>query len=164
MEKNILHILEAGALLHQQGLPFTLVLAGQGADAEAIRKKADALSIGADTILTGHVSDAALLDGLYQRAELFVFPSLYDTFSLVLREAAAVGTPAVVTRGGSPAEAIADGENGFLAEDTPEDLARIIQHALADPAALRTVGEHAKRAFPSAGKRSSRALLRAMKR
>lgn len=147
-KKNILHILEAGALLHQQGLPFTLVLAGQGADAEAIRKKADALSIGADTILTGHVSDAALLDGLYQRAELFVFPSLYDTFSLVLREAAAVGTPAVVTRGGSPAEAIADGENGFLAEDTPEDLARIIRHALADPAALRTVGEHAKESIP----------------
>ena len=88
-KKNILHILEAGALLHRQGLPFTLVLAGQGADAEAIRKKADALSISADTILTGHVSDAALLDGLYQRAELFVFPSLYDTFSLVLREAAA---------------------------------------------------------------------------
>ena len=65
-KKNILHILEAGALLHQQGLPFTLVLAGQGADAEAIRKKADALSIGADTILTGHVSDAALLDELAQ--------------------------------------------------------------------------------------------------
>ena len=77
-----------------------------------------------------------------------MFPSLYDTFSLVLREAAAVGTPAVVTRGGSPAEAIADGENGFLAEDTPEDLARIIRHALADPAALRTVGEHAKESIP----------------
>lgn len=149
-KKNILHILEAAALLRAQGTAFTLVLAGQGADAEAIRSKAEALSLGADTILTGHVSDPALLSGLYQRADLFVFPSLYDTFSLVLREAAAAGTPAVVARGGSPAEAVMDGENGFLAENTPEDLARVIRQALSDPAALRAIGERARESIPIA--------------
>lgn len=149
-KKNILHILESAALLRAQGTAFTLVLAGQGADAEAIRSKAEALSIGADTILTGHVSDPALLSGLYQRADLFVFPSLYDTFSLVLREAAVAGTPAAITRGGSPAEAVVDGENGFLAENTPEDLARVIQQALSDPAALRAIGERARVSIPIA--------------
>lgn len=149
-KKNILHILESAALLRAQGTAFTLVLAGQGADAEAIRSKAEALSLGADTILTGHVSDPALLSGLYQRADLFVFPSLYDTFSLVLREAAVAGTPAAVTRGGSPAEAVVDGENGFLAENTPEDLARVIQQALSDPAALRAIGERARVSIPIA--------------
>ncbi len=149
-KKSILHILEAAALLRAQGTAFTLVLAGQGADAEAIRSKAEALSLGADTILTGHVSDPALLSGLYQRADLFVFPSLYDTFSLVLREAAAAGTPAVVARGGSPAEAVMDGENGFLAENTPEDLARVIRQALSDPAALRAIGERARESIPIA--------------
>lgn len=149
-KKNILHILEAAALLRAQGTAFTLVLAGQGADAEAIRSKAEALSLGADTILTGHVSDPALLSGLYQRADIFVFPSLYDTFSLVLREAAAAGTPAVVARGGSPAEAVMDGENGFLAENTPEDLARVIRQALSDPAALRAIGERARESIPIA--------------
>ncbi len=149
-KKNILHILEAAALLRAQGTAFTLVLAGQGADAEAIRSKAEALSLGADTILTGHGSDPALLSGLYQRADIFVFPSLYDTFSLVLREAAAAGTPAVVARGGSPAEAVMDGENGFLAENTPEDLARVIRQALSDPAALRAIGERARESIPIA--------------
>lgn len=149
-KKNILHILEAAALLAAQGSAFTLVLAGQGADAEAIREKAETLGIGKDTILTGHVTDTALLDGLYALADLFVFPSLYDTFSLVLREAAAMGTPAVVTRGGSPAEPIIDGENGFLAENTPEDLARVIGKALADPAALCTIGERARSSIPIA--------------
>lgn len=147
-KKNILHILEAAALLKQQGKQFRLVLAGQGGDMEAIRAKADALCLGENTVFTGHVSDTALLDGLYGRADLFVFPSLYDTFSLVLREAAAMGTPAVATRGSAPAEAIADGENGFLAENTPVDLARVIAHALSDPAALRRIGERARQSIP----------------
>ena len=149
-KKNILHILEAAALLRAQGLPFTLVLAGQGVDMEAIRAKAETLSIGADTIFTGHISDAALLSGLYQRADLFVFPSLYDTFSLVLREAASLGTPAVVTRGSSPAEAIEDAKNGFLAEDTPEDLARAMKQALSDPVALSAIGAEARASIPIA--------------
>ena len=146
-KKNIRHILEAASLLHKE-MDFTLVLAGQGSDAEAIRTTAQALSLGGNTVLTGHISDTALLDGLYNRADLFVFPSVYDTFSLVLREAAAMGTPAVVTRGSSPAEAIKDGKNGYLADNTAEDLARVIRSALGDRDTLHRVGECAQRTIP----------------
>ena len=43
-----------------------------------------------------------------------------------------------------------DGENGFLAENTPEDLARVIRQALSDPAALRAIGERARESIPIA--------------
>ena len=126
-KKNILHILEACAQLQQEGLRFRLVMTGQGPDQAAIQAKASELGLEARTVFTGHILDAGLLRGLYQLADLFVFPSVYDTSSLVLREAAALGTPAVVTLDSCPAEVVRHGENGFLAENTSQDLARVIR-------------------------------------
>ena len=130
-KKNILHILEACAQLMRQGAPFKLVLVGQGPDEYAIKNQAEELGLAERIVFTGHILDAGILGGLYQLADLFVFPSVYDTSSLVLREAAAMGTPAVVTKDSCPAEVVRNGENGFLAENTSEDLAAVIQSALA---------------------------------
>lgn len=149
-KKNILHILEAAALLAKEGIAFRLVFAGQGPDMEAIRAKTGELGLAARTVFTGHITDTALLDGLYQRATLFVFPSVYDNAPMVLREAAAAGTPAVLTRGSCAAEVVEGGVNGLLASDTPEDLARVIRQALSDPAALRAIGERARESIPIA--------------
>lgn len=49
-------------------------------------------------------------------ADLFVFPSLYETFSLVTFEAAAAGLPLCVTRLHGVEDLIADGVNGMLVE------------------------------------------------
>ncbi|HPE16311.1 MAG TPA: glycosyltransferase [Oscillospiraceae bacterium] len=146
LKKNLAHILEAAALLQKEGRRFALLFAGQGPDREALAAKAEEL--GVPLRFTGHVTDRALLDGLYQCADLFVFPSLYDTSSLVLREAAVMGTPSVVTRGGAPAEVVRDGENGLLAEDTAESLAAAIGGALSDPASLPRMGEAARETIP----------------
>jgi glycosyltransferase involved in cell wall biosynthesis len=78
-KKNILRILESCACYHKSGKPFTLVLAGQGPDAKAIESKVKELGLSGNTIFTGHVTDENLLFGLYETADLFVFPSLYDT-------------------------------------------------------------------------------------
>lgn len=146
-KKNILHILEACALLTDEGVAFRLVLAGQGPDEAAIRNKARELGLGERVIFTGHILDAGLLGGLYQLADLFVFPSVYDTSSLVLREAAAMGTPAVVTAGSCPAEVVRHGENGFLSENTSEDLARVIRSALSRDD-LAAIGLRAQETIP----------------
>ena len=144
-KKNIRNILEACAILKRGGKPFLLVLAGQGPDAEAIGQAAQSLGLGNDTLLTGHVRDDQLLFGLYQCASLFVFPSLYDTSGMVVREAAAMETASVVTTGGAPAEPILDRENGFLCKDTPQDLARVLEEALVEPERLAAIGKNARR-------------------
>lgn len=143
-KKNILRILESCAMLKSKGLSFTLVLAGQGPDAHAIRAKVDTLGLGAYTRFTGHITDETYLYGLYQNADLFVFPSLYDTSGMVVREAAAMETPSVVVRGSATAEPITDGENGFLCEDTTESLYSVLRRALADPASTRRIGKTAR--------------------
>lgn len=128
-KKNLRRTLEAAAMLKERGHAFQLVLAGQGRDLKALEAMAD--EIGLDNIvITGHISDRDLLDGLYMAASLFVFPSLYDTAGLVVREASVMGTPSIVVRGTAPAEVIRDGVNGLLCDDNTESLCNAIEKYL----------------------------------
>lgn len=147
-KKNILTILQACALLKQQGQPFRLVLAGQGTDKEEIEAKIAELGIQAESRTVGHITDNRLLDALYARADIFAFPSLYDTSSMVAREAAVMGTPTVMVRGCTACETIREGENGYFCENAPADLARVIREALKDPAALKEMGLRAQETIP----------------
>lgn len=147
-KKNILTVLEACAQLHAQDTRFQLVLAGQGPDLKEIDRKIHDLGLADCTHLAGHITDSRLLDGLYARASLFAFPSLYDNAPMVVREAAVMGTPSVLVRGSSAAEIIQNGENGYLCENDPADLGRVMRQVLADPEASRQIGENAKETIP----------------
>ena len=144
-KKNLRRVLEACALLQH---PFKLVLAGQGPHEKEVRQLAEQLGIAKRTLFTGHIGDADVLNVLYRRADLFLFPSLYDTSGLVVREAAAMGTPSVTVHGSSAAECIAAGENGLLCADDSDDLARVVDAALSDPGALRHMGQRAHDTIP----------------
>ena len=147
-KKNINCILEACAALRRSGFAFRLALAGQGPDRDAINRRVDELGLRENARLVGHITDTKLLDALFARASLFVFPSLYDNAPMVVREAAAMGTPAVLARGSTAAEIIRDGENGLLCENDGEDLARVIRGALADSEHLARMGAAARESIP----------------
>ena len=144
-KKNLRCVVEACARLDR---PFRLALAGQGPHEKDVAQLAEALGIGDRVFFTGHIGDTVTLNSLYRAASLFLFPSLYDTSGLVVREAAALGTPAVVVGGSAAAEGIRDGYNGFLCLDDPADLARVADAALADPEKLATVGQTARMTIP----------------
>lgn len=143
-KKNIRRILESAAEIQARGVDFALVFAGQGPDVDAIQSLAASLNLTHRVILTGHVTNEHLLNGLYQAASLFVFPSLYDTSGMVVREAAAMGTASVVVRGSAAAEPIHDGQNGLLCADTTESLADVLQGALSHPDITVRLGKSAR--------------------
>ncbi len=147
-KKNIRLTLEVAARLQEAGRSFQLVLAGQGPHKDEILMTARQLGLTNRLIYVGHVSDPELLDGLYARAALFCFPSIYDNGPLVVREAAAMGTPSVTVRGSSAAEGIEDGVNGYLCENDVEDMLRVVDAALADPESLAAVGRKARETIP----------------
>ena len=145
-KKNIHGILEACAILKRQGQPFQLVTAGDGPDFHAIVKEAEKLGIGQDCHFLGFIGSREELMALYHRADLLVFPSIYDNAPMVLREAAAMGTPGLVVKGSCSAEGVTDGENGFICEDEGgESIARTILRALPDAA---RVGMKAQETIP----------------
>lgn len=62
--------------------------------------------------LTGKVSYEALPE-IYNSADLFVFPSITDTFGMAVLEAQACGIPAIVSDKGGPREIIEDAKTGY---------------------------------------------------
>lgn len=147
-KKNILRVLEAARALKQDGLQFRLLLAGQGPDKEAVQQKIDELQLSDTATLIGHVTSTEELDALYARASLFTFPSLYDNAPMVVREAAVMGTPAVLVRGSSAAEIVHDGHNGFLCTDDSDHLFRVLKEALASPEKTKAIGINARQTIP----------------
>ena len=144
-KKNLRRVLEACALLER---PFRLVLAGQGPHEKEVLRLAESLGLSRKLVFTGHITDPDALNALYRHADLFLFPSLYDTAGLVVREAAAAGTPSVVIAGASAAECVRDGENGYLCQDSSESLARVVEAALTDPESLAATGQRAQATIP----------------
>ncbi len=68
-----------------------------------------------------------------------LFPSTYDTSSLVPKEAAACGCPTVFVKGSSIAQGITH-ENGFLIEDTAQSLADAAAYIAQNPDKAKKVG------------------------
>lgn len=144
-KKNIPSILQACALLKKEGLSFTLLLAGRGPDQARLEKLRDELELEDRVGFLGFISNGEELRSLYTLADLFVFPSVYDNAPMVVREAAANGTPSLLIRGSCSADGVTDGVNGYLCEDAVEDIARGIREALPT---CREVGMHARATIP----------------
>ena len=96
--------------------------------------------------LPGRLSDDELV-ALYRRAWLLAASSAREGWGMTITEAAACGTPAVVTRISGHADAVIDGSTGVLVE--PGDLAPAIDRLLRDDAERRRLAkaahEHARR-------------------
>ena len=76
--------------------------------------------------------DKEKLKKIYARADLFLFPSQYDTDGLVKMEAAAQKTPTVFVEGTGAASSIIDKETGYISNSTPEGFAETVYQAITD--------------------------------
>lgn len=143
--KNIKISIDCLSLLRKQGLKFKLFMVGIGQDQGAIKRYIKKSGLSHDTIFTGRIDDREFLRAFYSRANLFLFPSTFDTNGLVVREAAACECPSVLARGSCAAEGIEDGFSGFLCEENPQDMARVVKKAISQPELLRKVGKNASK-------------------
>ena len=145
-KKNLDGVIRACQILKQKGLKFRLVTAGDGPDMDKLKHLVKKLDLLNEVQFLGFVSDPEELTALYALADLLVFPSLYDNAPMVLREAAAVGTPALLVQGSTAAESLKDGENALIAtNDSPEAIATRIETGLNT---LATIGQNAKKTIP----------------
>ena len=129
----------------------TLVIgedSGDGAAAGGERRRLEAQAgthgLGARVRFLGAVEHEDLAD-YYELADVFVMPSLTETFGLVALEAQALGTPVVASAVGGLTEVIADGETGTLvAARQPQAFADAIAVLLDDPDLRDRMGEAAR--------------------
>lgn len=141
--KGLRIILDALAALMAAGTEFRMVIIGDGADGADIRAYASELGLDGQCVFTGAIRDRDAIRAWYCRADLFLFPSTFDTNGLVVREAAACGLASVLVRDSCAAEGVADGRNGYLIDENAASLAETLTALCRNISDARTVGEGA---------------------
>jgi glycosyltransferase involved in cell wall biosynthesis len=130
--KNHVALIQAFQILKAAGLEHQLVLpGGDFLGAEMVHQAAAASPCHDDIILTGF-ADFADLPYLYNGADLFVFPSLYEGFGLPLLEAMASGT-AVAAANRSSLPEVGGQAAVYFDPHQAEDMAEAIGGLLRDP-------------------------------
>ena len=143
--KGLHIILDALRGLRESGVDFRMVFIGAGGDEKEVRAEVEALGLGGCCLFTGSISARETLRAWYSCADLFLFPSTFDTNGLVVREAAASGCASVLVAGSCAAEGVTDGQNGFLIEENAESLCAKLAELCKRREAMRRVGENAMR-------------------
>lgn len=118
--KNIIFIADALKAVKYKNpkLKFKMLYVGSGQDEQKLRNHIKNLNMEKEIILCGKVTDREILKYYYARADLFLFPSIYDASSIVQIEAASQSTPTLLLKNTVTAGTVTDNINGFLSENT----------------------------------------------
>ena len=129
---NVSLLIRAIPIVLKEEPETKFLIAGDGAEKEALERKVKNLNINSSVTFLGRVPHEEM-PNLLSQADIYVSTSLYDGTSVSLLEALASGAFPVVTDIPSNKEWIADGENGFLVPKENENLlARKIVEAIRD--------------------------------
>ncbi|PUE49946.1 glycosyltransferase family 1 protein [Limnohabitans sp. 2KL-51] len=121
-EKNLDLTVKTYQAMKQNNRPVKLVFCGDGPYRAKLQAECP------DAIFMGMATQAQLAVA-YASADLFMFPSLTETFGNVTLEALASGTPVLAFDCAAAKEVIDDGHNGWLVPG--EDAQRFVLRALA---------------------------------
>ena len=141
--KGLRLILDGLKLVKDAGQDFRMVFVGDGMDRPEVEDYARELGLYDRCRFTGAERDREVVRAWYTRADLFLFPSTFDTNGLVVREAAACSLGSILIRGSCAAEDIIDGDTGILIDETAESLAAALLSPEAGRERFRQVGRNA---------------------
>jgi len=144
-EKNIRMIVESLVLI--KDLPFKMYFIGIGYAAEELKQLVNKSGLSEKIKFVGLITERNELKQYYAAADLFLFPSTYDTWALVVREAAALGTASILIEESNVAQIITNNINGFLTTDTTDSFATCIRNLIANPALIKQVGLNASKSI-----------------
>jgi glycosyltransferase involved in cell wall biosynthesis len=167
IQKNLLSLIEALALVRQSHPETMLAIAGAPVDEEyatSVRRRIADLGLHAAVTFFGHC-DGRRLVGLYRDCSVFVFPSLEESFGMPLVEAMACGAPVVASDRAAMPE-VTGGAALLCDARDPVALADAIRRVI-DDAALRkrlreqSLARAAAFSWPDCARRTAAVLRRA---
>jgi glycosyltransferase involved in cell wall biosynthesis len=105
-EKNLETLFDIYNLLQDSAVQVNLLVVGDGTAMQTCRERMP------NALFTGKI-DHQYLSVLYASADVFLFPSVSETYGNVVIEAMASGLPCVIADGGGSKDIIEQGVNGF---------------------------------------------------
>ncbi|MDH8700991.1 glycosyltransferase involved in cell wall biosynthesis [Dysgonomonadaceae bacterium PH5-43] len=141
--KGFQYLIRAFAKIHKQYPDWKIKIYGDGHDKELLQNEINTLSLQAKVLLETPKDD---VKQIMQQASLFVLPTLYDGFGLVLTEAMECGVPCIAFDCEcGPGEIITNKEDGFLVElRNIDELANKMNLLMSDETLRKTMGLKAK--------------------
>lgn len=136
-------LLRVARRLKDEGVGFQLLIAGEGELRDELVARARELDVQDRVEFLGFVEDVT---SLLREADVFVFTSLWEGMSNALLEAAAAAKPIVTVDSTSNAEAVVDGETGFVVPLGDADaFAGRVRTLVEDPELRDRMGAAARR-------------------
>lgn len=105
--KNLQTVIRALKKLQSEIPHHLITVGGNGWDFKGIKEMINSPGLAERVHFMGYVSDE-MLNSLYQKASLFIYPSLYEGFGLPVLEAMAAGCPVITSNVSSMPEVAGD--------------------------------------------------------
>lgn len=141
--KNIFFIADVLRQLKESGQHFKMIFVGVGAETEDLTTKLNDYGLADNVIFAGLIKDREKLAKFYVRADLFMFPSFYDTDGVVKKEAACQHTPIICIADSIVADSVKDGHNAYVGPNTVEGFADVVTRALTDEVEYKKICDNA---------------------
>lgn len=153
--KGLMVVLHALADVRREDVDLRLWVIGTG-DQDRFARLATELGVASDVCFFGPRQDP---ERFFAAADIFVLPSLYETFSLVGFEAAASGLPVVVTPVHGIGDLVKNDGAGILAKRDGANFANALIRLARDPDLRQHLGQRALQASRGYSWRSSVAAV-----
>ena len=139
--KRQLLLIEAARFLQS---PITLVLAGEGGQFIAARRRIEVLQVGDRVKLLGAISTSEKIVW-YAHALAVCYPTQDEDYGYVTLESMCAGKPTIICQdGGGPTEFIQHNETGLVVAPEPQALAEAIDSLYANRARAAEMGSAAR--------------------
>lgn len=142
-EKNIRMIVESLQLIND--LPYKMYFVGSGYASDNLKLLVTELGLNNKVIFAGSISDRSQLKQYYAAADLFLFPSTYDTWAIVIHEAAALQTPSLLVNDSTIGKIITNNSDGFLCANNALSVASRLRELILCPFLLKRAGLNASK-------------------
>ncbi len=116
LEKRLEVLIDAANNILNTHPKSKFMIIGKGPAREHYEQLVQSKGLSKNFIFTGYVDDSDL-SNYYSAADVFVFPSDFDTQGLVILESLSMGTPVVARTNSASSEFIEDGKTGYLFSD-----------------------------------------------
>ncbi len=134
-EKGIMNALSAAKILHELCISFTWIFIGSGPSHSECNDFINKNGLENHCILVGRKANPY---PLVAKADLYVQPSLVESYSITIREAALLNKPIIASAIPALIEAKSNIKNIIYTSLNPRDLANIISAILADETGLKS--------------------------
>jgi len=139
------YLLEAARSLVQKGLhSFSVAVVGDGEQRDQLKARLCSLGLQPFVNATGPVPYQSL-GSLFEAADVFVLPTLEDTWGMVVSEAMAFGKPVLCSKYAGARELVQHGVNGFVFDPyNVDELAGYMERFIREPELITKFGQRSR--------------------